>query len=88
MFVVVDVNSPFFPLYVPFLSADVVLEALEDDDFVVSSLVRGCRNSKLSMCIFIVVLLNVCDDALLVRCGLFVDVLARDVREFVGETCC
>ena len=39
-FVVVDVSSPFFPLDVPFLSADVVLEALEDDTFVVSSLVR------------------------------------------------
>ena len=39
-FVVVDVNSPFFPLDVPFLSDDVVLEALEDDNFVVSSLVR------------------------------------------------
>ena len=34
-FIVVDVNSPFFPLNVPFLSADVVLEALEDDNFVV-----------------------------------------------------
>ena len=32
-------NSPFFPLDVPFLSDDVVLEALEDDNFVVSSLV-------------------------------------------------
>ena len=37
--VVADVNSPFFPLDVPFLSDDVVLEALEDDNFVVSSLV-------------------------------------------------
>ena len=29
-----------------------------------------------------------CDDALLALNGLFVDVLARDVREFVEENCC
>ena len=32
-------NSPFFPLDVPFLFANVVLEALVDDEFVASSLV-------------------------------------------------
>ena len=51
------------------------------------SVMRMSR-SKLSMCICIVVLLDVCDDVLLVLCGLLVDVLARDVREFVGENCC
>ena len=36
---VVDVNSPFFPLDVAFLLVDVALDALLDDNFVVSSLV-------------------------------------------------
>ena len=54
--VAVDVNSPFFPLDVLFLSDDVVLEALEDDNFVVSNLVRD--EDVLPMCIFIVVLLD------------------------------
>ena len=35
-----DANSPFFLLNVAFLLVDVVLEALVDDIFVVSSLVR------------------------------------------------
>ena len=86
-FVVVDVNSLFFPLDVAILLVDVALDAFLDDNFVVSSLVRDEDvdletldvhfGSDVARCL---AMMNI------VFSEGFVDALACDVGEFVGES--